>query len=178
MPQVLIELARYGEKPVGELEAQRLANRLGIEAYIESSALTQRNLKEVFDQAILSALQSTEELRRLTAGRSKGNRILNSLQNWRISQASDRGGLLRSSRRSKSAKDGNDGSITTASNSASASTSASNSNSTSTSSSSSIIQQHQQPQQLYQGHKPSTSKINETNLKRQPSIWKRFCCMS
>jgi len=117
-------------------------------------------------------------LRRLTAGRSKGNRILNSLQNWRISQASDRGGLLRSSRRSKSAKDGNDGSITTASNSASASTSASNSNSTSTSSSSSIIQQHQQPQQLYQGHKPSTSKINETNLKRQPSIWKRFCCMS
>lgn len=49
MPQVLIELARYGEKPVGELEAQRLANRLGIEAYIESSALTQRNLKEVSD---------------------------------------------------------------------------------------------------------------------------------
>jgi hypothetical protein len=45
--QVLIELARYGEKPVTELEAQRLANRLGTEAYVESSALTQRNLKEV-----------------------------------------------------------------------------------------------------------------------------------
>ena len=45
--KVLIELARYGEKPVGEFEAQRLANRLGACAYVESSALTQRNLKEV-----------------------------------------------------------------------------------------------------------------------------------
>ena len=44
---MLIELARYGEKPVTELEAQRLANRLGTEAYVESSALTQRNLIEV-----------------------------------------------------------------------------------------------------------------------------------
>jgi hypothetical protein len=103
---------------------------------------------QVFDQAILAALQSSDELRRLTAGRSKGNRILNSLQNWRISQASsDRGGLLRSSRRSKSSKDCND-------------------SSTSTSSSNTTIQQ------------AHSTKMKETSLKRQPSIWKRFCCMT
>lgn len=112
--QVLIELARYGEKPVGELEAIRLADRLGARTYVESSALTQRNLKEVFDEAIVAALSSNEELRRLTAasssGRSRtGNRLLNSIrENWRLSQSSgstERGGLLLrcSLRRSKMA---------------------------------------------------------------------------
>ncbi|KAI9551852.1 cell division control protein 42 homolog [Daphnia magna] len=112
--KVLIELARYGEKPVGELEAIRLADRLGARTYVESSALTQRNLKEVFDEAIVAALSSNEELRRLTAasssGRSRtGNRLLNSIrENWRLSQSSgstERGGLLLrcSLRRSKMA---------------------------------------------------------------------------
>ena len=106
MVKVLIDLARYGAKPVSELDAQRLANRVGARTYVESSALTQRNLKEVFDEAIMAALHSSDDLRRLTVGRSRGNRILNSIANWRISQASsDRGGLLRSSRRSKTSKE-------------------------------------------------------------------------
>lgn len=122
LDQVLIELARYGEKPVGELEAIRLADRLGARTYVESSALTQRNLKEVFDEAIVAALSSNEDLRRLTAasssGRSRtGNRLLNSIrENWRLSQASgstERGGLLLrcSMRRSKMADNSTAGAL-------------------------------------------------------------------
>jgi hypothetical protein len=151
--QVLIELARYGEKPVGELEAIRLADRLGARTYVESSALTQRNLKEVFDEAIVAALSSNDDLRRLTAasssGRSRtGNRLLNSLRdNWRLSQSSgstERGGLLLrcSLRRSKMADN--------------------NISSSSTSSASSTTKQ--QP----------NGKKNKT---KKPSLWKRlFCC--
>jgi len=116
--KVLIDLARYGEKPVSELDAKRLANRLGARTYVESSALTQRNLKQVFDEAILAALERSDELRRVTVGRSRGNRLLRSLTNCsrRFSSASsstsstqaasatssDRGGLLRRSWRRRS----------------------------------------------------------------------------
>lgn len=56
--KVLIELAQYREQPVSEVAARRLAHQIGAVAYVESSALTQRNLKEVFDQAILAALEA------------------------------------------------------------------------------------------------------------------------
>ena len=150
---MLIELARYGEKPVGELEAIRLADRLGARTYVESSALTQRNLKEVFDEAIVAALSSNDDLRRLTAASSSGrlrtgNRLLNSIrENWRLSQSSgstERGGLLLrcSLRRSKMADN----------NISSSSTSSSNST-------------KQQPKKNH-------------NDNKKPSLWKRlFCCL-
>lgn len=56
--KVLIELAQYREQPVSEVAARRLAHQIGAVRYVESSALTQRNLKEVFDQAILAALEA------------------------------------------------------------------------------------------------------------------------
>lgn len=56
--KVLIELAQYREQPVTEVAARRLAHQIGAVGYVESSALTQRNLKEVFDQAILAALEA------------------------------------------------------------------------------------------------------------------------
>lgn len=43
---------------MSEASAQRLAKQVGAYAYVESSALTQRNLKEVFDQALLAALHA------------------------------------------------------------------------------------------------------------------------
>jgi Ras family protein U len=52
----LQELARYGQTPVSETQAQYLARRINAAAYVETSALTQRDLKEAFDQAIVSAL--------------------------------------------------------------------------------------------------------------------------
>ncbi|KAG7163459.1 Rho-related GTP-binding protein RhoU-like, partial [Homarus americanus] len=56
--KVLIDLAQYREQPVSEVAARRLAHQIGAVGYVESSALTQRNLKEVFDQAILAALEA------------------------------------------------------------------------------------------------------------------------
>lgn len=54
--KVLIDLAKYREQPVPESDARRVAQQTGCCAYLECSALTQTNLKEVFDSAILSAL--------------------------------------------------------------------------------------------------------------------------
>ena len=52
----LQELARYGQTPITDSQAQDLARRINATAYVETSALTQRDLKEAFDQAIVSAL--------------------------------------------------------------------------------------------------------------------------
>ena len=53
---MLIELSQYGERPVSEAEGKATARRIGAESYIECSALTQHNLKEVFDVAVRAAL--------------------------------------------------------------------------------------------------------------------------
>lgn len=52
-----VELAKYKEQPIMEQEAKKLAKDLGAESYIETSALTQHNLKEVFDEAIMAGLK-------------------------------------------------------------------------------------------------------------------------
>ena len=51
--QTLVELAQYKETPVSEADARKLVQSMGFDDYIESSSLTQKNLKEVFDEAIL-----------------------------------------------------------------------------------------------------------------------------
>ena len=55
--QTLVELAQYKEAPVSEAEARKLTQSLGFDEYIESSSLTQKNLKEVFDCAIMAGLK-------------------------------------------------------------------------------------------------------------------------
>lgn len=60
--KVLIELAKYKEKPVSESDAIRMAHDIGAVHYMECSALTQKNLKDVFDQAILSSLNYLTDL--------------------------------------------------------------------------------------------------------------------
>lgn len=55
--KVLIELANYNKQPVRESEAKQLAQQIDAVTYIECSALTQKNLKEVFDTALLTALR-------------------------------------------------------------------------------------------------------------------------
>lgn len=56
--QVLIDLAKYRERPVDPADAQDCATEIGAVAYMECSSLTQKNLKEVFDTAILASLQN------------------------------------------------------------------------------------------------------------------------
>lgn len=55
--RLLQELARYKQAPVAEAQARELARRIGAATYVETSALTQRDLKEAFDQAIVCALK-------------------------------------------------------------------------------------------------------------------------
>nr|XP_033811651.1 rho-related GTP-binding protein RhoU-like [Geotrypetes seraphini] len=58
--KVLIELARHREKPVPSAAALALAEKTGAVGYVECSALTQKNLKEVFDVSILSGLRFSD----------------------------------------------------------------------------------------------------------------------
>ncbi|XP_013986501.1 rho-related GTP-binding protein RhoU isoform X1 [Salmo salar] len=63
--QVLVQLARNRERPVGTEEAQQLAKDIGAVSFVECSGLTQKNLKEVFDQAILASIQQAENVQQL-----------------------------------------------------------------------------------------------------------------
>lgn len=58
--KVLIELDKGKEKPVAEEAARLCAQEVKAAAYIECSALTQKNLKEVFDAAIVAGIQHAE----------------------------------------------------------------------------------------------------------------------
>lgn len=54
---ILIHLAQHGTKPVAHSRARRLARRIGAGDYLECSALTQHNLKDVFDSAVFAAIK-------------------------------------------------------------------------------------------------------------------------
>ncbi|KAK7930102.1 hypothetical protein WMY93_006497 [Mugilogobius chulae] len=55
--QVLIQLAQNQQRPVGSEEGRRLAQELGAAGFCECSALTQKDLKDTFDTALLASLQ-------------------------------------------------------------------------------------------------------------------------
>lgn len=56
--KTLVDLRQTKEQPVQENEARKLAQSLGCEMYVECSSLTQRNLKDVFDSAIVAGITS------------------------------------------------------------------------------------------------------------------------
>ncbi|XP_019954413.1 ras homolog family member Ua [Paralichthys olivaceus] len=74
--KVLIDLARYREQPIEPADAWDCAMEIGAVAYMECSSLTQKNLKEVFDTAILASLQnySSQKLPRGKQKRQKKQR--------------------------------------------------------------------------------------------------------
>ncbi|XP_029950179.1 rho-related GTP-binding protein RhoU-like [Salarias fasciatus] len=55
--QVLIQLARRGERPLDAEDGRRRARQLGAAGFAECSALTQQNLKDAFDAAILAGVR-------------------------------------------------------------------------------------------------------------------------
>jgi len=59
--KTLVGLRHSKEHPIQESEARKLASSLGCETYVESSSLTQNNLKEVFDNAIMEGLRSRQD---------------------------------------------------------------------------------------------------------------------
>lgn len=66
----LVALAEHKSAPVTEAEAKKLAASLHCETYIESSSLTQRNLKEVFDEAIVAGIKGRRKKERRAAKNS------------------------------------------------------------------------------------------------------------
>lgn len=86
--QVLIRLAEEQERPVSEEDAQQCAQHIGAVAFAECSALTQKDLKEVFDTAIVASLQHAEEVRqeglkgRLTLREKTPDKIKQLSETW------------------------------------------------------------------------------------------------
>lgn len=62
--QELIRLSDIGLEPITRQKAENLAKRKGIECYIETSAVTQKNMKSVFDEAIINGLRPPTTSRR------------------------------------------------------------------------------------------------------------------
>lgn len=62
--KTLVQLRSTKEQPVQEHEARKLAHSLGCETYVECSSLTQRNLKDVFDNAVVAGLANRAERER------------------------------------------------------------------------------------------------------------------
>ncbi|XP_072220911.1 rho-related GTP-binding protein RhoV-like [Leuresthes tenuis] len=54
---ILIHLDQQNTRPVSFSQARRLAHRIRAHEYLECSALTQHNLKDVFDCAVLAAIK-------------------------------------------------------------------------------------------------------------------------
>jgi len=84
--QVLIHLAQNQQRPVGTEEGWRLSQELGAVSFAECSALTQKNLKDTFDSAILASFQQTDsnsvQQQSLTLRRKTPDKIKTLTETW------------------------------------------------------------------------------------------------
>ncbi|KAL2866949.1 Rho family small GTPase [Aspergillus lucknowensis] len=69
-PQTIKDLASREMQPVSWEEGERVARKLSAVKYVECSALEQVNLKEVFDEAIVAAVEAPREKKKHHKDRS------------------------------------------------------------------------------------------------------------
>ncbi|XP_049839755.1 cell division control protein 42 homolog [Schistocerca gregaria] len=74
--RLLAELSARGQAPVSSARAAEAVRAVGAAVYVETSALTQRDLKEAFDQAIVCALRRRGLLRPPPPRRKKPSGLL------------------------------------------------------------------------------------------------------
>ena len=58
---IVEKLAKTKQKPISFEQGEKLGRELRAVKYVECSALTQKGLKNVFDEAILAALEPPEQ---------------------------------------------------------------------------------------------------------------------
>ena len=63
-PGTIEKLAKNKQKPIQPDNSEKLGRELRAVKYVECSALTQKGLKNVFDEAILAALEPPEPVRK------------------------------------------------------------------------------------------------------------------
>lgn len=63
-PASIEKLAKNKQKPISQQQGEKLAAELGAVKYVECSALRQKGLKNVFDEAILAALDPPKDVRK------------------------------------------------------------------------------------------------------------------
>ncbi|KAM6336400.1 cell division control protein 42 homolog isoform 5-T7 [Alca torda] len=83
-PSTIEKLAKNKQKPITPETAEKLARDLKAVKYVECSALTQKGLKNVFDEAILAALEPPEPKK---TRRCSGSSVLSSFSPARILEA-------------------------------------------------------------------------------------------
>lgn len=69
-PVELQRLAQRGQTPVTTAEGERISRVIGADSFFECSALTQHGLKDVFDEALLSAWDPLPRQRRVQGSNS------------------------------------------------------------------------------------------------------------
>ncbi|RXN16317.1 rho-related GTP-binding [Labeo rohita] len=69
-PKTLARLLQMKEKPLTYEQGLKLAREIGAQCYLECSALTQKGLKTVFDEAILTIFSPKKQKRGCAACRS------------------------------------------------------------------------------------------------------------
>lgn len=80
---VLIDLDTCKEKPVAEEVAQLCAEETKAVSYMECSALTQKNLKEVFDAAIMAGIQYSDSQQQPKKAKSRTpDKMKNLSKSW------------------------------------------------------------------------------------------------